>query len=188
MAWKIGQTRGDDYDAVFDRRAAAGEDIHGEASFVERFRPSSVLDAGCGTGRVSRELARRGIAVVGVDRDPEMLRTAQRKAPRVAWRCADLAVLDLGRTFDVVLLAGEVMNFLDPGSEAMVVATLVRHLAPSGRLIAGFNLRADGPTVEHYDALAATAGLALQERWATWDRQPWRVGSSYALSVHGRAS
>jgi 2-polyprenyl-3-methyl-5-hydroxy-6-metoxy-1,4-benzoquinol methylase len=61
---------GDVYDATYERRAAAGEDVHGEANFVERFAPRSVLDAGCGTGRVGRELARRGLDVVGVDIDP----------------------------------------------------------------------------------------------------------------------
>jgi len=71
---------GDAYDETYERRAAAGENVHGEADFVERFAPKSVLDAGCGTGRVGRELARRGIDVVGVDIDPHMLATAQRKA------------------------------------------------------------------------------------------------------------
>ena len=77
---------GDAYDATYERRAAAGENVHGEADFVERFAPASVLDAGCGTGRVGRELARRGRDVVGVDLDPAMLATARQKAPPVAVR------------------------------------------------------------------------------------------------------
>ncbi|MCH7953464.1 MAG: class I SAM-dependent methyltransferase, partial [Chloroflexi bacterium] len=81
---------GDAYDATYECRAAAGENVHGEADFVERFAPASVLDAGCGTGRVGRELARRGVNVVGVDLDPAMLVTARRKAPGVDWRQADL--------------------------------------------------------------------------------------------------
>ena len=68
---------GDAYDATYEDRAAEGEDVHGEANFVQHFSPTSVLDAGCGTGRVGRELARRGIDVVGVDIDPEMLATAR---------------------------------------------------------------------------------------------------------------
>jgi 2-polyprenyl-3-methyl-5-hydroxy-6-metoxy-1,4-benzoquinol methylase len=59
----------DAYDATYERRAAAGENVHGEADFVQRFAPASVLDAGCGTGRVGRELARRGLDVAGVDID-----------------------------------------------------------------------------------------------------------------------
>src|SRR5438552_8170869 len=100
---------GDAYDATYEDRAAVGEDVHGEANFVQRFSPTSVLDAGCGTGRVGRGLARRGIDVVGVDIDPEMLATARRKAPGVDWRIADLATVDLRRTFDAAVLAGNVM-------------------------------------------------------------------------------
>src|SRR5690242_14604202 len=83
--------RGEAYDAPYAARAAAGENIHGEADLVESFGPRTVLDAGCGTGRVAVELARRGIAVVGVDLDPQMLATARRKAPNLEWHLADLA-------------------------------------------------------------------------------------------------
>src|SRR2546429_694499 len=101
---------GDEYQARFDALAAAGEDVHGEASFVETLlgpgRGLSVLDAGCGTGRVAVELAHRGFAVTGTDRDPEMLATARRVAPDIDWIEADLASLDLGRTFDAIVMAG----------------------------------------------------------------------------------
>jgi SAM-dependent methyltransferase len=175
---------GDDYDATYDRRAAAGEDVHGEANFVQRFKPSSVLDAGCGTGRVGRELARRGVEVVGVDLDPDMLDTARRKAPDVDWQLADLATIELGREFDVIVMAGNVMIFVEPGTEAAVVANLARHLAPGGVLIAGFQLMPGRLAIDRYDEYAAAAGLELAERWSTWDRNPWIKGGDYAVSVH----
>src|ERR1700704_3077196 len=81
---------GDAYDRRYDERAAAGENVHGEVDFVMRFAPRSALDAGSGTGRVARELARRGVDVVGVDLDDDMLSTARRKAPALPWHCADL--------------------------------------------------------------------------------------------------
>src|SRR5437762_12901640 len=129
------------YDATYERRAAAGENVHGEGDFVERFKPASVLDAGCGTGRVGRELALRGFDVVGLDIDPEMLATARAKAPDVRWELGDLASIDLGRTFDLVAMAGNVMIFLAPGSEGAVLANLARQLAPGGRIVAGFQLQ-----------------------------------------------
>ena len=174
----------DDYDARYEQRAAAGEDVHGEADFVMRFAPGSVLDAGCGTGRVARELARRGVDAVGVDIDADMLATAKRKSPDLAWHCADLASVDLGRTFDVIVLAGNVMIFLAPGSERQVVVNLARHLAPGGVLIAGFQLQPGRLGVDRYDEIAAAAGLALRERWSTWDRDAWNAHGDYALSVH----
>ena len=54
------------YDHRWSRLTACGENIHGEADFVESLlpaRPASVLDAGCGTGRVVTELAQRGLDV-----------------------------------------------------------------------------------------------------------------------------
>jgi hypothetical protein len=63
---------------------------------------------------------------------------------------------------------------------------MARHLAPSGVLIAGFQLQPGRLSLAEYDELAATAGLALAERWATWDREPWMEGGGYAVSVHRR--
>jgi len=177
---------GEVYDATYERRAAAGENVHGEADFVERFAPASVLDAGCGTGRVGRELARRGMDVVGVDLDPEMLAQARRRAPNVDWRLADLVTADLGRSFDAVVMAGNVMIFLAPGSEPAAVANIARHLEPGGLLIAGFQIMRGRLTVERYDEIASLAGLALAERWSTWDRDTWDARHEYAVSVHRR--
>ena len=63
----------DEYDTRWDRLAAEGHDVHGEADAVERLGGGRVLDAGCGTGRVAIELARRGHEVVGVDADADLL-------------------------------------------------------------------------------------------------------------------
>jgi SAM-dependent methyltransferase len=119
------------YDRRWEEAAAAGQNIHGEADFVEQLGRTSVLDAGCGTGRVAIELARREMDVVGVDVDASMLERARAKDPALTWVHADLAGVDLGRTFDVVVMAGNVMIFLAPGTEAKVVANLARHLAPA---------------------------------------------------------
>ncbi len=183
------QTRsvsGDDYDATYQRRAAAGENVHGEADFVQALDRTSVLDAGCGTGRVGRELARRGFDVTGVDIDPEMLATARQQAPGVDWLVADLATVALGRTFDAVVMAGNVMIFLAPGSEGTVVQNMADHLAQGGLLVAGFQLQPGRLNVRRYDELASEASLELAERWATWDREPWRAGGTYAVSVHSK--
>ena len=186
--WLAGRRlSGDEYDARYEADAAAGKDVHGEANFVCAYNPRSVLDAGCGTGRVGRELARRGIDVVGVDLDADMLETARRKAPAVSWCEGDLASMDLSRTFDVAVAAGNVMIFLTPGSEARVIENIARHLAPGGRLVAGFQLRREGVNglrLDRYDELCARAGLVLEDRFATWDRDPWHDGGDYAVSVH----
>ena len=176
---------GDEYQRRFDELAASGVDVHGEATFVSAYQPATVLDAGCGTGRVAIELARRGIEVVGVDADASMLETAQSRATAVTWVHADIAGgLDLGRQFDVVVMAGNVPLFTPPGTTGALVAGCARHVGEGGLLVAGFQLGPRYP-IEQYDAEAAAAGLELAERFATWDRQPI-AGGDYAVSVHRR--
>lgn len=181
--------RGDDYDRGYEAAERAGQNVHGEAGFIMTLQPRSVLDGGCGTGRVGRELARRGVEVVGVDADPAMLVTARRKAPDVEWVEADLAELDLRapagemRHFDLVVLAGNVMIFLDPGTEPAVMRSMARHLRPSGLLVSGFSL-GRGLDADELDDLARRAGFELAGRWSTWQRDPWRPEGDYCLSVH----
>ena len=165
--------------------------MHGEATFVEGLGVRSVLDAGCGTGRVAIELARRGLDVVGVDADPGMLSAARAKAPDIEWVEADLSDFELPRSdgpgprrFDCVVMAGNVMIFVVPGTEGAVLARLAAHLQPGGLVVAGFSLVPGGLNLERYDAMAAAAGLTLADRFATWDRDPWTPGGDYAVSVH----
>ncbi len=181
------QTRsgsGDAYDATYERRAAEGENVHGEADFIESLGVASVLDAGCGTGRVGRELARRGMDVVGVDIDPGMLAVARRTAPGITCHLADLATVQLARSFDAIVMAGNVMIFLAPGSERAVVENMARHLREDGLLVAGFQISAGRLSLRRYDEMAANAGLTLSERWSTWHKDEWNDGHAYAVSVH----
>lgn len=181
--------RGDDYDARWRKLAAAGQNVHGEADLVEsllrEIGGTSVLDAGCGTGRVAIELAGRGFSVVGVDADAPMLATATSKAPDLSWVRADLADLNsaVPGPFDLAVLAGNVMIFLEPGTEARTLAALADRLAPGGLLVAGFSVRPRRLTLERYDQLAGDAGLQPVSRWATWDGGPFD-GGDYAVSVH----
>ncbi|MHA6799485.1 class I SAM-dependent methyltransferase [Bounagaea algeriensis] len=179
MSWN-----GDQYQRQFDDLAAAGRHIHGEADFVRSYAPASVLDAGCGTGRVAIELARHGIEVVGTDVDASMLATARSQAPHITWVQSDLAELNLQRSFDLVVLAGNVPLFTAPGTEPALIAGAARHVAPGGRLVAGFSLDR-GYSLADHDAHATAAGLTFAERFATWEGAPF-AGGTYAVSVHTR--
>jgi SAM-dependent methyltransferase len=178
---------GDDYQARFDALAAEGVDVHGEVHFVLAYSPSSVLDAGCGSGRVAIELGRHGVEAVGVDVDPSMLATARARAPGLRFEEADLADpgFDLGRTFDLVVMAGNVPLFTPPGTQDAVVAGCARHLAAEGLLVCGFGL-GRGYELAEYDEACQAAGLAPAERWGTWDREPLDRAPTYAVSVHRR--
>jgi SAM-dependent methyltransferase len=186
--WQNSQVlRGAAYDDRFERLAASGHDVHGEARLVESLGPRRVLDAGCGTGRVAIELASRGLQVTGVDVDDAMLAEARRKAPHLSWITGNLATVRLDERFDLAVLAGNVMIFVASDERALVVANMAAHLLPGGLLIAGFTLERQGLTPVGYDELAAQAGLTLVSRWSTWDRQPFEMSDRYAVSVHRAA-
>jgi SAM-dependent methyltransferase len=180
------QWDGDQYQQRIDRLASAGADLHGEAELVAGLQPQSVLDAGCGSGRVATELARRGIEVAGVDADPSMIATARRLAPELVWVVDDMAEVDLGRTFDVVVMAGNVPLFTPAGTRAALVAGCRRHLADGGALVAGFQL-GQGYSVGQYDEHCQWAGLTCSARWSSWDSEPFTDQSTYQVSVHRAA-
>lgn len=184
---------GESYDARFEVLARQGQHLHGEADLVEALladRPTGpaprVLDAGCGTGRVAIELAARGFEVVGIDLDPSMLARARVKAPALRWHLGDLADPVPDGPYDLVVMAGNVLLFTRPGTEAAVVGRLAASLAPAGLLVAGFSLHPEGYRLASYDGAADTADLLLVHRWATWERAEWDPTSGYAVSVHQR--
>jgi SAM-dependent methyltransferase len=180
--WR-GQVDLGSYDDRWKVMAEAGQDPHGEVALVMAYAPASVLDGGCGTGRVGIELARRGVRVVGVDVDADMVAAARAKAPELRWEHVGLDVMELGSRFDVVVLAGNVIPYAAAEVRAAVVGSCAAHLEAGGRLVAGFSLREGWPSLADYDTWCAAAGLELEDRWSTWDREPY-VGGNYAVSVH----
>ncbi|SDP08824.1 Methyltransferase domain-containing protein [Pedococcus dokdonensis] len=182
------------YQRRFDDLAAAGMDIHGEAAFVAALvaPPVRVLDAGCGTGRVATQLTALGYHCVGVDADADMIAVAEQRDPATTWVRQDLSRLQLrSQAFELAVLAGNVIPLLAPGTLLAAVQRLVAHLQPGGLVVAGFGLDSahlpQGCPVtplEDYDRACEVAGLTLVRRHGTWDREPWRPDSGYAVSVH----
>ena len=86
------------------------------ASVVARHHAPTVLDVGCGPGRVGEAVIEAGAAsYVGVDFSPQMLRLARARLSHVeAARLIeqDFLDLDLSETFDVVLALG-LFDYLD---------------------------------------------------------------------------
>ena len=73
-----------------------------------------VLDAPCGSGRHSIELARRGYSVVGLDISAEAIAFARASAPSLNWRQGDLSSLaSHGIDADLALCLGNSFGYLD---------------------------------------------------------------------------
>lgn len=178
----------DEYDRRWTDMAARGESVHGELDFVERLFPNrtlSVLDAGCGTGRLAIEAARRGHRPLGVDLDPDMVERAVRKAPNIDWLCADLSRLEIDAMFDVAVMAGNIPLFCAPGSQGDIISSLSRHLVPGGVLICGFTIEKSTGAYQPSDLErdARNAGLVPEGRFSTWDGRPSDADDDYAVIV-----
>jgi SAM-dependent methyltransferase len=95
---------------------------------------SSVLELGCGAGRVSRALVARGHRVVAVDQSLDML---QHVAPGPSLRPvrADIEALALDETFGGVLLASYLVNTANRAQRARFLETCRRHVAEDGIVV-----------------------------------------------------
>lgn len=89
---------------------------------------SSILELGCGAGRVTHPLIALGHDVTAVDDSAEMLAHVQ-GATTVQSRIEDLRLPD---RFDVVLLASHLVNVPDDDVLASLLACTSRHVRPGG--------------------------------------------------------
>jgi len=175
----------------FDRQYREGADLDGEARFSDMLgaRGSTILDGGCGTGRVSGALHRMGHRVTGVDRDAGLIQIARSRYPGPSFLVSDLlrvpAALGPAEqpdSFDIVALPGNVMVYLAPGTEGDVLRVLAGLLVPGGRLVTGFHTDREY-RVDALDTDAAAVGLVAEHRFATWHLDPWTADADWAVTV-----
>ena len=108
-------------------------------SLIEIKHGDAVLDAGCGTGNYTIELAKRGADVIGIDSSEEMLNFARQKVKEERFT-ADFQVADAlnlpfpDESFDLILSNG-LLCFLTQPEKALI--EMRRVLKPGGRLIIG---------------------------------------------------
>ena len=102
----------------------------------------SVLELGCGAGRVSLPLLEGGARVVGVDTHPGLLKllevTAQERGlePHLKLIEADMRTLNLKERFDVVLITYNTLYCaLSWDEQVDCLARAAAHLKPQGRLL-----------------------------------------------------
>ncbi|MFG2781837.1 class I SAM-dependent methyltransferase [Streptomyces prunicolor] len=87
-----------------------------------------ILELGSGVGRVTHPLLERGFTVTAVDESAEMLERVH--GARAI--CSPIEDLDLGETFDVVMLASFLVHAGDAEVRRGLLRTCVRHVAAGG--------------------------------------------------------
>jgi ubiquinone/menaquinone biosynthesis C-methylase UbiE len=127
-----------------------------------------VLELGCGTGRVSRPLARGGVALVGIDRSAAMLARAEQRARALGRNAGGSLTLVRGdiralpfraRRFSMVLAPyGVLQSLLRDADLAATLDSVARVLARRGTF--GIDLVPDVPSWREYDNRVQLRGRA----------------------------
>lgn len=127
------------YDAVMQDYSWCSDFLEKQLS---RYRGTgaSVLEIGCGTGRILELTAGYFQRLTGLDLNPSMLQHASERLPDASFHCLDMREFSLGETFDVILCLYDTMNHLRDLEEWQQTFRQVRrHLRPYGRFIFDMN-------------------------------------------------
>lgn len=186
------------YGSYFAELLAAGTDVYGEARLADVLSPrkATILDAGCGMGRIGGALHHMGHTVVGVDLDAGLLAQATETypdLPTVQSRLDDLTPALLTEhghptQFDTITVVGNVMILLAPDTEVLVLHRLRDLLAPEGRILVGFHTDATPPNSLQYSPEVfaehvAQVGLHIESRFGTYDLRPYQPTDNYVVHI-----
>lgn len=99
-----------------------------------------ILDVGCGTGRLTRALARAGLDVTGFDLSPEMLERAtslsEDEGLDIEWILGDVRTMQLGRKFRLILMTSHGFQHMLTDQHISDFLTRMReHLLDDGYLV-----------------------------------------------------
>ena len=121
------------------RGAVTAEQTAREADFLaERLalHPGMcALDVPCGNGRHAVELARRGIAMTGVDISTGFLAEACGRAPEIEWVQSDMRKLPWTARFDAAYCCGNSFGYFDHDNCQKFLDAIAAVLKPGGRFI-----------------------------------------------------
>ncbi len=114
---------------------------------LEELRGKSVLEAGCGGGQHTAMMARFAESITAVDLNTvELARERNKDSRNIRFVEADIAQMNLGRSFDVVISIGVVHHTDDPDA---TVRNLLKHVSPGGRLVLWVYSREGNSLVEY---------------------------------------
>ncbi|WP_256978762.1 MULTISPECIES: class I SAM-dependent methyltransferase [unclassified Rhodococcus (in: high G+C Gram-positive bacteria)] len=108
------------------------------ATFADRVSSGSVLEVGCGTGRITEHLHRLGLEIAGMDLSPNMIEVARREHPHLRFGVGSMEVLDAGDSSLAGIVAWYSIIHTPPQQLSAIFAELHRVLVPEGLLLLAF--------------------------------------------------
>ncbi len=130
---------------------------------------ASVLDIGCGHGRIANTFARRGYKVTGIDRTPAFLAMARRESAQaslgVDYVEGDMRVLPWRNAFDAAYVWFTTFGYFEDEANQRVLAGAVETLKTGGRLaIEQVNrARLINCGIPHWNVVEAGADLMIDK-------------------------
>lgn len=123
------------YAADFDAGDEPREDFDFMVALADEIEARTVIDVGCGTGRLATYLLRDDRRVIGVDPAPAMIAVARRRedAERVEWIVGDASAITT-TDGDLVVMTGNISGYIVEDDDWLKVLARVRNsLKPGGR-------------------------------------------------------
>ncbi|GAA1671507.1 class I SAM-dependent methyltransferase [Kribbella yunnanensis] len=159
-------------------------EANGEDEFIDKAidPKSSILELGCGTGRITRPLLARGHQVVAVDESAEMIA----RIPETETIQSTIGELRLDRQFDVVLMMSYLINVADDAERLRLLETCAHHVRPGGSVLIQQQLptqlaepvvlerehsRMEISDVEHLPGNKVAATITHTRNGRTWSQQ-----------------
>ena len=106
----------------------------------EGLKPRTAVDLACGTGSVTKILARKGLQVIGVDMSEEMLTVASQKAADAWFICQKLQELRLPKAVDLAVCALDSLDYItNPADCKEAIRRTYKYLNPGGIFIFDVN-------------------------------------------------
>lgn len=144
---------------------------------------SDILDLGCGTGTLLKNIYSAESRFLGIDLAPEMIDVAIKKHRHIEFIAMDMCAVNLKRSFDLILCTNDVINYLTPESRVLLFELIAKHLKSNGVCYIDFDTETD--IVDCWDGQTSySEGIGWQVTRSSFydtlekigtERQDWEV-------------
>lgn len=149
----MGRSMNDDHSSrLYDAVNLWGADDEFFLNFTTSSRRTRILDLGCGTGRITIEIARSGHSVTGVDPHRPSVEAARQKpgADQAEWVVGDSRSIPASHKFDIAIMSSNVVQAILDDSELSRTFRDIAARMPAGARLAFDSRDPDARGWEHW--------------------------------------